>query len=147
MSRSKTKKRRVSGLTTRALVNKLDRIFSRYTRLKDADENGTVACVTCGKLAHWSEVHAGHWIKRQYQSVRFDPRNVHAQCVADNLHHGGKQDEYGKYIIDRYGLDAFNELLAKKRETKKWTREELENMIADYIEKVRTLESGLNFQA
>ena len=138
------KKRRVKSPTTRALVNKLDRIFSKYTRLKDADENGTVACVTCGKLFHWSEVHAGHWVKRQHQAVRFDPRNVHAQCVADNLHHGGKQDEYGKYIIDRYGLDTFNELLAKKREVKKWTGDELQSLIDEYAAKVNTLESRLS---
>lgn len=132
------------SLTTRALVNKLDRIFSKYTRLKDADETGTVACVTCGKLFHWKEVHAGHWIKRQYQSVRFDPRNCHAQCVSDNLYHGGKQDEYGKYILDRYGLDAFNDLLAKKREVKKWTRDELQKLIEEYSQRVNTLESRLS---
>lgn len=136
------KKRRVKGGTTRALVNKLDRIYSKFIRMRDADNEGYVSCVTCGKRFHWTEVHCGHWVKRQFMAVRWDERNTAAQCVSDNLYHGGKQDEFGKAIIDRYGLDAFNELLSKKHETKKWTRAELQELIETYTARVAALESS-----
>jgi predicted component of type VI protein secretion system len=61
------------------------------------------------------------------------------------LYHGGKQDEFGKAIIDRYGLDAFNELLSKKHETKKWTRAELQELIETYTARVAALESSQKF--
>jgi hypothetical protein len=136
------KGRRKKTDTTRALVNKLDRIYSRFIRMRDADNEGNISCVTCGKRFHWSEVHCGHWVKRQYMAVRWDERNTAAQCVSDNLYHGGKQDEFGKAIIDRYGLDAFNELLSKKHETKKWTRAELQELIETYTARVAALESS-----
>ena len=130
------------SLTTRALINKLDRVFSRYIRMKDADEGGTVSCVTCGRLFHWSEVHCGHWIKRQHQSVRFREENTGPQCVRCNLHMGGCQDEYAAHILRKYGQATFDDLLAKKREAKKWTRGELESLIEEYTQKVSTLELG-----
>jgi hypothetical protein len=141
----KGRRKKKKADTTRSLVAKLDRVYSRFIRMRDADNEGRVNCVTCGRQFHWTEVHCGHWIKRQHMAVRWDERNTASQCVRDNLHMGGCQDVYGKYIIDRYGLDAFNELLAKKHETKKWTRGELEEMIQTYSERVRMLESSGKF--
>ena len=48
------------------LEKKLDRIFSNWVRRRHADQGGTVECVTCRKIFHFSEVHAGHYIKRQH---------------------------------------------------------------------------------
>ena len=141
MPKRKPKSRRVKAPTTRALINKLDRIFSRYVRLRDADENGTVTCVTCGKLAHWKEVHAGHFVKRQHMAVRFHTANVHPQCCRCNLYMGGCQDEYAAYIVQTYGYDMLTQLLQAKREAKKWTRGELEDMIHANTELVKTLEA------
>ena len=73
-------------------------------------------------------------------ATRWDERNVHLGCPRCNTFLDGALDEYSAFIIDRYGMDTFNELLAKKREVKKWTREELESLIADYSAKVKTLE-------
>jgi hypothetical protein len=39
-------------------------------------------------------------------------------------------------------MGTFNELLDKKRETKKWTRPELEELIQKYSERVSALESS-----
>lgn len=108
-----------------SLENKLDKAFSRYIRQRDADEGGTVSCVTCGKLMHWKEAHCGHFIKRQHRSVRWDERNAAAQCVSCNTYRGGQQDEYARFIVERYGLDTFHDLMRSKRILAKNSRDDL----------------------
>jgi len=125
------------------LTKKLDREFSRYVRLRDSDENGSCACVTCGRLMNWKESHAGHFIKRQHMSVRWDEQNVHAQCPADNVYKGGCQDEYASYVLKTYGREAFDRLMNGKRQAKKWTRAELMELIDKYKTAACELESRL----
>jgi hypothetical protein len=127
MRRRKKKLKSMSSLEA-----KLDKLFSKFIRLRDADEGGTVSCVTCGKLMHWKDAHAGHFVKRQHRSLRWDERNVHVQCASENVFRGGAQDEYAKFIIERYGLEVFNDLMAKKYEVKKHSRAELQEMIERY---------------
>ena len=128
--------------TLRALVAKADRTFSRFIRLRDADENGDISCCTCRRSLPWNESHACHFVRRQHMSVRWDERNVHAGCPKCNVFQGGNLDEYSAFIIGRYGMGTFNELLSKKHETKKWTRPELEELIQKYSERVLALENS-----
>jgi hypothetical protein len=126
--------------TLAALVRKLDKVFSVYIRTKDADQCGTVTCVTCGKLLHWKEAHASHFVSRRHMSVRFDERNVHVCCPRCNVFEHGALDDYSKYIIETYGMETFNELLRLKRVNMKWLRSDLEEMIAVYQMKTKQLE-------
>jgi 5-methylcytosine-specific restriction endonuclease McrA len=132
------RKRKALGLSS--LVKKLDRVFSRYIRLKNADETGTVQCCTCGKLLHWGDSHASHFVSRRHMSVRFDERNVHVCCPRCNVFEHGALDDYSKYIIETYGMETFNELLRLKRVNMKWLRSDLEEMIAVYQMKTKQLE-------
>jgi hypothetical protein len=119
-----------SGMST--LVKKADTAFSRYVRLKHSDESGTCSCVTCGKLMHWKEAHAGHFVSRRHMSLRWDERNVFPQCCGCNTFNAGALDEYSAYIIRTYGHSTFDDLLKMKRQTKKWTRAEIEDLIVKY---------------
>jgi hypothetical protein len=139
MTRRKTK-----APTLTALTRKLDSVFSRYVRLSHADEGGTVVCVTCGKLMHWKEAHAGHFVSRRHMSVRWDKWNVHPQCCGCNTFNGGALDEYSAYIIKTYGMNTFNHLRAMKNETRKWTRAELTDLIALYESKLKSDFAGMN---
>lgn len=132
--------------TLPALTRKLDAIFSRYVRMKGADEGGTVACVTCGKLLHWKEAHAGHFISRRHMSVRWDERNVHPQCCGCNTFNGGALDEYSAYIINSYGMNTFDNLRAMKNQTVKWTRDQLQTLIARYESAVKELSHGMTHE-
>ncbi len=123
-----------------ALEAKLDRVFSEWIRRKDADAGGTVKCVTCPRLLFWREAHAGHFIKRQHRSVRWDERNVAPQCPADNVYKGGCQDEFAAHIIREHGHAVFDELMARKHEVKKYTRADLEELILEYKEKLGALD-------
>ena len=125
-------------LSLSSLEKKLDRVFSEYIRLRDSDGN-TGACVTCGRLIFWKEGHCGHFIKRQHRIVRWNPLNAALQCVSCNTYHGGRQDEFAKHIIKRYGLDAFNDLMTLKHKTIKHSRGALEEMISFYQSKTREL--------
>lgn len=115
-----------------ALEKKLDTVFSRYVRLKDADQGGTVECVTCRKLFYWKEVDCGHFIKRQHRSTRWDERNCAPQCTRCNHFMDGRQDDFAKHILDTYGQSAFDELMTLKYQTKKHSRAEIEEKIERY---------------
>ena len=122
-----------------SLKKKLDRVFSQWVRLRDSDESGTCACVTCGKLMYWKDAHAGHWISRRHASTRWTPENVHAQCPRCNLYEQGAGAEYSQFILRTYGHAVFTRLLEEKRKPKKWLAYELEALISLYEEEVKSL--------
>ena len=128
-----------------ALKSRLDREFSRYVRLRDSDENGTGSCCTCGKLLHWKDAHACHFVSRRHMATRWDERNVHLGCPRCNTFLDGALDEYSAFILDRYGKETFDDLLRLKRTVKNWTRDELKSMADDYTQRAKTLESKLTF--
>ena len=127
--------------TLSALEEKLDRLFSEFIRRRDADEGGTVECVSCQKLMHWTGdgAQAGHFVKRQHRATRWDERNVNVQCVRCNKWLDGNEGEHGAYIIRKYGLSAHEELLALKRTVRKFTRADLQDLIDLYKKKLEQL--------
>ena len=76
--------------TTSQLKKELDRWFSIYIRLKYADDNGMVACYTCGSKKNWKELQNGHFVSRGYLATRFDETNVRVQCWGCNGFGGGR---------------------------------------------------------
>jgi 5-methylcytosine-specific restriction endonuclease McrA len=137
------KKIRPKRLTFSALEKKLDKEFSYYIRRRDADEGGTVTCVSCNRLDYWREVDCGHFIKRQHRSTRWDVRNVATQCRRCNHFMGGRQDDFAQAIIKTYGKEIFEELMQLKYQTKKHSRIEIEEMIEKYQELNRELDKRL----
>lgn len=121
--------------TRSKLVKKLDVVFSQYIRLSNADNNGYCTCVTCNKKFHWKEIQAGHFMSRKHYSIRWDERNVKPQCVACNVYRAGEQYKYSLYL----GNNLSKTLLEESRELRKFTNIELEEMIADYGERVKKL--------
>lgn len=121
-------------LTRSGLITKIDRAFSRFIRKRDADPDGFCTCVTCGERRHMSEMHAGHFVRRRHMAVRWDELNVHPQCVYCNTFLDGNEAEYARFIIDTYGRDTFDRLLAAKRSTVKWTLPDLRELLTKYEE-------------
>lgn len=135
----KTSKKRKKSLSLSDLEKKLDKVFSQYIRLKDADEGGTVECVTCNQLFYWKETDCGHFIKRQHRSVRWDERNVGVQCTRCNHYMGGRQDDFSRYIIKTYGYSVYDELMRLKYQTMKFSRLDIQEKIDEYKEKLEGL--------
>lgn len=126
------KKIRPKRISFSALEKKLDKEFSDYVRRKDADEGGTVSCISCKALAFWRDTDCGHFVKRQHRATRWDERNVSSQCRRCNHFMGGRQDDFAAAIIKEYGQEVFEELMQLKYQTKKHSRAEIEEMIEKY---------------
>lgn len=87
----------------RRQINKLDKVFSEYIRLRDADRYGTCKCITCNRFFLWNEGDAGHYMQRDRLATRYDERNVNAQCKYCNRFRSGEQYIHGIKIDEKYG--------------------------------------------
>lgn len=118
---------RVRRSTMGKLRKDLDDLFAAY--VKDRDGN---VCISCGTtITRPNDWHAGHFIRRGYWSLRWDPKNCHAQCgFVCNLKKRGNGAAYALAILDRYGAAELLRLGRLKNVEKKWTRPELEELIA-----------------
>jgi len=121
------------------LIKKLDSIFSKFIRLRDASNDGICRCITCGTLHRWEQMDAGHYVKRQYMATRFNEFNCHAQCRKCNWLEQGADAKYREFIIRKFGQGIHDQLLILRHTTKKWSRFELEFLIKDYTEKVKIM--------
>lgn len=125
-------KRKKKTQSLRLLKAKCWRVFSEYIRRKDADEGGTCACYTCGKLMFWKEAHAGHAIPGRHNAVLFDEDIVKPQCVADNIFGGGQYHIFATKLIKEHSMEWWEAKLEGARRTVKYTHADLEEMTRTY---------------
>lgn len=115
-------------------------LLSKIIRLKYSDSNGYCSCVTCGVTKHWSELQAGHFIpKAAGNSVYFLEENIHPQCVSCNIFNAGALTQYTLFMIDTYGRDEVERLQQVRHEKLKITRQDYEQMIIDYSQRLKEL--------
>ncbi len=126
----------------KSLVNTIDRIFSEYIRRRDADRNGICRCITCGRPFDWKAIDAGHFINRDRKGVRWNSKNVNAQCQSCNRFHSGEQYAHGKAIDRKYGPGTADQLraLGQVRGTK-IDRFWLEVQIEEYKKKLKEIKN------
>jgi len=120
------------------------KVFSVYIRRRDClKTTGSLEwgeCITCDRPAiPFEELQAGHFIPGRHNANLFSERGVNAQCKSCNLLHHGRPLEYRRQIVKMYGEGADLELEAEARQVKKFSREELENMITEYKERILAL--------
>lgn len=111
-----------------------DSWFSKFIRIRDADDNGYVACIACGRLKHWTKVDCGHFIKRQFKATRYNEKNCNAQCKYCNGPLQGNDINYAKGLIKKYGPGIIEWLEIAKRNTIPMGKFELK-IIADHYKK------------
>jgi len=117
--------------------NKLDRIFSEFIRRRDADENGLIRCISCGKVVFWKDSDCGHYINRKHNSTRYDEQNCNAQCRSCNRFDEGNMSGYRRGLISKYGEKEVELLEIKKFNTCKLGNFELNTLINLYKEKLK----------
>ena len=140
-----TRKEKKKGV--RALDKKLWAIFSKYIRIRDANSDGIAMCISCGKpMRVWyfdgkfnAQVHAGHYYTRRYKSLKYDERNVNAQCCNCNTFLEGNTQKYREGLIKKYGKNILKELDEKCENLTIWKPFVYENMIEQYQEKLNAL--------
>ena len=118
--------------TVSKLKKELDKWFSLYIRLREANEYGMVQCFTSGRVYHYKKIHAGHFMSRRHLSTRWCETNVQPQSAADNLFGQGEQFKFGLNLDGKYGEGTAEELQYKSRTTLKISRIEYEEKISYY---------------
>lgn len=118
-------------LTRSKLIKKLDSVFSKYIRRKDAIDD-VAKCVTCGVERHWKELQCGHFQSRSHYTTRWDELNVGVQCISCNIFKNGQQYLFSRYLDKHYGEGTSNELFLKSQTLGKFTTNEIEEMIKKY---------------
>lgn len=133
----KTKAKMKTDLMTLQDYLKLAQItFNKYIRLRD---KGNV-CISCQKTP--KKENAGHFYNaNNHYNVRFNEDNVHLQCEHCNTFLSGNLLEYRKHIILKIGIERFNILEAKSKQTRKFTKEELKETINIYKKKIKQYEA------
>ena len=114
------------------LKKELDKWFSLYIRLRDATDEGMVQCFTSGRVYHYKNMHAGHFMSRKHLATRWCESNVQPQSPADNLFGQGEQYKFGLNLDAKYGEGVAEELQFKSRQIVKFTRVDYEDKIGYY---------------
>ena len=122
-----------------------DKWFSKFIRARDADNNGIIRCISCGRSVSWQKADAGHFIKRQHKATRFNEKNSSGQCRSCNWLLQGNDIEYAKGLERKYGPGIVEELEIAKRNTIHLGQFELKLIAAHYRQRFNELkkERGL----
>lgn len=146
MKKSPIKRKKKSPY--KKLKDKLWDMFSKYIRLKYADKDGYVTCVTCGRIMFWEKdgAQAGHFMDGRHGTVLFDEELVHVQCYGCNVGKSGNKVEYFRFMIDKLGggqqaIDLIDEMRARGHQVKKYKIWELQELYDHYKEEVEKNEN------
>jgi len=95
--------------------------------------DGYNQCITCGTTHPIAELDAGHFIPRTAgMAVYFDEWNIFPQCRKCNRFLEGNGPAYTLYMVDTYGRDAVDELMARSRTLVKLSTQDLLDIEAYY---------------
>jgi len=112
-------------------VKELDRAFSLYIRHRDSTEHGCV-CFTCGSVGYLEEMHAGHFISRKWLALRWDEKNVHAQCYTCNVTKNGNMKKYTERLVEMFGSEIIKYLFDRKSLVATHSVPEMKDLIRKY---------------
>lgn len=125
-------KKKVELMTLQDYIKIAQQVFNKFIRERD---KGNV-CISCQKKP--LKENAGHLFNaNNHWSVRFDERNVHLQCEHCNTYLSGNLIYYRENLIKKIGLDEFEKLSVKAKETRKYSKEELKEIIELYRNKLK----------
>lgn len=141
--KAQTKARKEKIKTIPQLIKEAQIEFNKFIRTRDHLQ----ACISCGAPPpDLGGLHAGR-DAGHYRSVgsashlRFDERNVHAQCVHCNQWKAGNAVDYRLGLIARIGVAAVESLEADNLPAK-WDRDTLRQVKTIYRAKTRDILKG-----
>ena len=112
-------------------------IFNKYIRLRD---KGNV-CISCQKPINGVS-HASHYLSAGgHSNVRFNEDNVWVSCYKCNVMLSGNQVEYRKALIKKIRIERVEWLEDNGSIERKFTKEELKNLMQKYKLKCKELEN------
>jgi hypothetical protein len=130
----KKKKELKEKLQTVQELQKLAQVyFNSFIRNRDRNKG----CISCGSPLG-KKFDAGHYFSSGgHKVITYDESNVHGQCVYCNQFLHGNLLNYQIGIQKRIGVEKLIELQAKAHQEKKYTREELKEIIEKYKNKLK----------
>ncbi|MNJ22752.1 Bacteriophage Lambda NinG protein [compost metagenome] len=137
---------RKEKLKTRAdHMREAQALFNEFIRLRDAGQ----PCISCDSLPSDHDLITGsRWDAGHYRSVgacpelRFEPLNVHRQCVKCNRNLSGNAVEYRIRLVQRIGADLVA-FLEGPHQVRKYTIEDLKAIKAEYRAKIKQLKEAV----
>lgn len=125
-------------LTVQDYLKLAQQVFNRFIRERDKGK----PCISCGAKAGKYTITAGHYFPSTNKSVTFNEDNLHGQCWYNcNSSKSGNLAEYRIGLVERIGIERLEKLELESRKTKKYTIEELKEMIETYKEKLKKFTS------
>ena len=133
----KKKKWKTELKTTKDYMKEAQQIFNKYIRMRDS----CMPCISCNTaLINEDKFDAGHYYSSGgHKSITFDERNVHGQCVHCNRYLSGNLINYQLGLVRRIGGEGVLDLNYLAHIERKYTIEELENIIITYKNKCKQL--------
>jgi len=138
----KKKKIKNDLLTLQDYMKIAQQVFNKYIRLRDKAN----VCISCKKSIKENNCDAGHYYSAGgHFNVRFNENNVHAQCSRPcNKDKSGDLINYRENLIKKIGYEEFEKLTIESQITRKFTIEELKQIITTYKEKIKNFTSKNN---
>lgn len=118
--------------TVTELLKLAEIVFNRWIRKRDSYSDGTFKCITCGEWKSIKDMDAGHFYSKTYAATRFDEDNVHSECSYCNRIDPNHMIGYRINLVVKIGEDRVERLRSIHKSSKKWTREELLEIIKKY---------------
>jgi hypothetical protein len=120
--------------TTQDWLKEAQTVFNKYIRLRDEGLN----CISCEKPP--LKKNCGHYYSQGgHSNVRFNEDNCHLQCEHCNTYLSGNLLNYQIGIEKRIGAEKLIELQVKAHIEKRWSVEELKEIIKKYKHLVRDM--------
>jgi hypothetical protein len=131
----KTKaKKKEELMTVQDWIKIAQQAFNAYIRERDKG----LVCISCQQppkkknCGHYFSA-GGHW------NVRFDEDNCHLQCEHCNGFLSGNLIMYQLHLIERIGGEKYDALVDRAYKTRKFSIEELKEIISLYKQKLKEL--------
>jgi hypothetical protein len=135
----KKAKLKLDLMTVQDYIKLAQQVFNKYINLRD---NG-LPCVSCDKPIN-GRVNASHYFNaNNHWNVRFNEFNVHSSCINCNQYLSGNLIEYRSRLINKIGIEQLTLLEAEANKTRKFTIDELKQIINKYKLKIKQYDNKL----
>ena len=116
-------------------LDPLDRLFSRYIRLRDGG-----ICQRCGKYVGLTQgLHCAHFHGRANRNTRYDDQNSVSLCFGCHRHFHAHPLEFVEFFKARLGEQAFDMLRARANEVGRPDKKAIELWLKKELKKLNNI--------
>ena len=132
----KKAKLKLDLMTVQDYIKLAQQVFNKYINLRD---NG-LPCISCDKPIN-GRINASHYFNaNNHWNVRFNEFNVNSSCITCNQYLSGNLIEYRSRLINKIGIEQLTLLEAEANKTRKFTIDELKQIINTYKKKIKNFD-------